>query len=404
MDGELRHGGLPRSQEDGGDDDVVVPRLLRFGEGVQRAVIAHFIELAKGAVKDPDPFQLIEGGKVQPQRLPAGDGSRHHIGRQHGKDLLRAVVLLCDLLLQLGVIVARLQKVACGEVGLVAVDHADGGLIVHGRIHVQLEGVLVHALGVFVSGVVDLVVDLQHHHVLSLTGGHAFQHVCGTLRTGRQGNFPNIPVLRIDQLKDPHAPQGHIILRQIQLIAVPRRPQEGQLIPDFGQLIHRADAVGIHAGQFAALIPPHFGEIHAVPLGIHRNAVGHHRHGALLRVVGALQGREQDAVLYVGAGLDRPGLGLYARFFPYGEAPRQENSHQHRHRHHDPRDGRRHATLPHTGKECGDPLPRRGRSYGYRLGQRGGQDHIVIQALQQLECGKPLDLLFLHTLYPLSCR
>ena len=86
------------------------------------------------------------------------------------------------------------------------------------------------------------------------------------------------------------------------------------------------------------------------------------------------------------------------------QRPRQSDPHKHRHRHHDPRDGRRHAALAHAGKEGGDLLSRRGRSHGHRLGQRGGQDHIVIQALQQFKRGKPLDLLFLHTLYPLSCR
>ena len=231
VNGELGHRGLPRSQEDGGDDDVVVPRLLRFGEGVQRAVIAHFIELAKAAVKDPDPFQLIEGGKVQPQRLPAGNGSRHHSGCQFGKDLLRAVIALGHLLPQLGIVVVLLQQIPRGEIGLIPVDHADGGVIVHGGIHREAERVLVQPLGVFVSGVDGLVVDLQHHDILTAR------------QDGRQELPRSVPIIlhvvrdqrtflektlkRMVCRKDPHAPQGHVILRQIQLIAVPRRPQGG---------------------------------------------------------------------------------------------------------------------------------------------------------------------------------
>ena len=231
MDGELGHRGLPRAQEDGGDDDVVVPRLPCFGEGVQRAVIAHFIELAKAAVKDPDPFQLIEGGKVQPQRLPAGNGSRHHSGCQFGKDLLRAVVLLCDLLLQLGIVVALLQQIPRGKVGLIPVDHANGGIVVHGGIHREAERVLVQALGVLVGGVNGLVVDLQYHDILTAR------------QDGRQELPRSVPIIlhvvrdqrtflektlkRMVCRKDPHSPQAHVILRQIQLIAVPRRPQGG---------------------------------------------------------------------------------------------------------------------------------------------------------------------------------
>ena len=402
MDGILIHESLPRAYMGGGNDEVVVTRvpLGQLGQG-----LLGLRQCPQGQIPvDLDRLQVVEGGKVEGQGLPLGHGGGHHVLDQMLKDTLRTAEMIHHLFLQFGVVVARLQQMPHGEVGLAAVDHADGGVIVHRRIYLQHKGVLVQALGVFVLGVADLGVDIQHHDVAAVAG-EGVQQVNGGVRAfGREGDLlKDFAVSEGDHLKDSDIPQGHVV-GQGQLVGISRRPQNGKHIPEPIQHIHRASAVGVISLQLPLFVSMLSRFPYAVPLGVHRDAVRDHRHRPffLLGVLG--EGRGDDAVIRVGQApvdaMARVGVGG----INIHGGPRQSDPHKHRHRHHDPRDSRRHTALAHAGKEGGDPLPRRGRSYGHRLGQRGGKDHIIVQTLQQFKRGKPLDLLFLHTLYPLSCR
>ena len=218
-----------------------------------------------------------------------------------------------------------------------------------------------------------------------------------------QRNLFKMVILYLDDLKGTNVPQAHV-LGQTQREVVPRRPHFWDLVLDLAQPPGGSRAVGFLSGHFPVLVAVLLAQPHHVPLRIHRNAVGYHRDLSLFLLGVLSERRGDDAVIRIGQISRLMGLSSVDTMARVGvgrdadpKRPRQSDPHQHRRRHHDPRDGRRHTALPHTGKEGGDLLPRRRGSHRRRLGQRGGEDHVVVQTFQQFKGEKPLDLVLLHT-------